>query len=321
MEKNDYNEKLIVKYLLGDLSQPEVERLDELSFTEDDFFHRLQAVENNLIDAYVRDELSLREQEQFRQHFLAIPKRRERVEFAKALAVFEAEEPVVETLAPSQPATVWWWQSWSSPFRVPRWVWQFSLVVAAIILLVVIPWLFIEAQRLRGRLAQMQEEHETLIRREQELQAQVTSERADRERLATELRHVQEQRDKLEREQGLLRQSKSTFAFFVFPPGRRGSDTKDLSISSKITTVKLRLEFESDDYPAYRAVLKTQSDNKEVWSSGRLKARQKGASKSVEVNIPARLLNTSGYYLDLKAIKTSGEEDDVSTYPFRIVKK
>jgi anti-sigma factor RsiW len=320
MVKNDYNEKLIAQYLLGDLPQPEVKRLDELSFTDDDFFHRLQAVENDLIDASVRGELSLQEREQFQEHFLATPKRRERVEFAKALAAFEVEEPAVETLAPSQPATVSWWQSWLSSFRAPRLVWQFSLAVTAIVLLVG-SWLIVETVRLRGRLAQIQEERATLIRREQELQARLTGQRADREQLANELRGVQKQRDQLERELETLRQSESTFAFFVLTRGVRGGDTKDLTISSKTTTVKLRLEFESDDYPAYRAVLKTQSDDKEVWASGRLKARQKGASKSVEVNIPARLLEARGYRLDLKAIKVSGDEDDVRGYPFRIVKR
>ena len=69
--------------LLGSLSAEETERLDELSLTDDEFAGRLQAVENELIDAYVEGELSGQTLEQFNSFYLSSPKRRERVRFAQ----------------------------------------------------------------------------------------------------------------------------------------------------------------------------------------------------------------------------------------------
>jgi hypothetical protein len=49
---------LLVRYLVGALPDHETERLDELSVADDEFAIRLRAAEHDLVDAYVRGELS-----------------------------------------------------------------------------------------------------------------------------------------------------------------------------------------------------------------------------------------------------------------------
>ena len=56
MDQQTLSDQLITQYLLGSLSSEETERLDELSLSDDEFAVRLQAVENELIDAYVEGE-------------------------------------------------------------------------------------------------------------------------------------------------------------------------------------------------------------------------------------------------------------------------
>src|SRR5215510_11018191 len=97
MEMQIYNEELIVQYLLGSLSKEETERFDKLCFVDDEFAERLSAVENDLVDAYVRGELSPATRERFRVAYLSSEERRQKVRFAEALmsrkeAIVAAEE-------------------------------------------------------------------------------------------------------------------------------------------------------------------------------------------------------------------------------------
>ena len=83
MRRPTANDQLITQYLLGSLSVPETERLDELSLTDDEFATRLQSVENDLVDAYVLGELSGETLQQFNSFYLSSPRRREKVKFAQ----------------------------------------------------------------------------------------------------------------------------------------------------------------------------------------------------------------------------------------------
>ena len=57
MTKQTYNQQTISEYLLGSLPEAEAERLDQLSFTDDEFSAVLEAAEKDLVDAYVQGEL------------------------------------------------------------------------------------------------------------------------------------------------------------------------------------------------------------------------------------------------------------------------
>jgi hypothetical protein len=85
-EKQSYDDELVIAYLLGTVSPNEADRLVELSIADDEFAARLSAVENDLVDAYVRGELSGGRLEQFRTVYLASPRRREKVAAAEVLA-------------------------------------------------------------------------------------------------------------------------------------------------------------------------------------------------------------------------------------------
>ncbi len=83
MSQRTFSDQEIVQYLLG--SSTDAERLDELSFTDDEFAARLQSVENDLVDAYVRGELAGEALENFNLHYLSSPHRRNKVLMARGL--------------------------------------------------------------------------------------------------------------------------------------------------------------------------------------------------------------------------------------------
>ncbi|MGH9938029.1 MAG: hypothetical protein ACREAM_17420, partial [Blastocatellia bacterium] len=66
----EIDEKTMVEYLLGELPEDKQARLAALLFT-DPHYQRLQIVEEELIEDYVRGELSGGERDRFENFFLA----------------------------------------------------------------------------------------------------------------------------------------------------------------------------------------------------------------------------------------------------------
>jgi hypothetical protein len=75
----------LVRYLLGLLSPDEAECLDEQSVVDGDVAKRLLTVENDLVDAYVSGTLDSELRLRFEVFYLASPRRRRRVTFARRL--------------------------------------------------------------------------------------------------------------------------------------------------------------------------------------------------------------------------------------------
>ena len=70
MNKNANDFEVITDYLLKALPAEELERLDELSVTDDEFVDELRMVENELIDSYVCGNLTGKRLEQFKAAYL-----------------------------------------------------------------------------------------------------------------------------------------------------------------------------------------------------------------------------------------------------------
>ena len=90
---------VLVRYLLGLLPDEEAERLDELAVGDDAVARRLEAVENDLVDDFVRGALDGDVRAQFEAHFLSTARGREKVRFARALVRSAAAAPERRTPA------------------------------------------------------------------------------------------------------------------------------------------------------------------------------------------------------------------------------
>jgi hypothetical protein len=96
--------ELILRYLLGQMSEPERLEVQDRLFSDDEFCDSIAEVETDLIDAYARGELTPAEREQMEQSILASPAARKRVEFAAALAgvapagALRSDKPVASQL-------------------------------------------------------------------------------------------------------------------------------------------------------------------------------------------------------------------------------
>jgi len=87
MELNSDEQRRMQRYLLGELSAPEKEELEQQYFQDPDCLERLQVVEDDLIDSYLTGELVQDQRLRFEEQYLGNPARRKKVDFARALLV------------------------------------------------------------------------------------------------------------------------------------------------------------------------------------------------------------------------------------------
>ena len=80
MEQQSEFEETCERYLLGELSEAEQERFEEAYFADDALFEQFQAVKDDLLDAYARDELAEEKRRRFAAHFLASAANRQQLE-------------------------------------------------------------------------------------------------------------------------------------------------------------------------------------------------------------------------------------------------
>ncbi len=339
------DENLLRSYLLGTLPEAETETCDELSFTDDVFVARLQAVEDDLIDAYLQGELSGGARAQFQSYYLASPRRQEKVQFARSLQSFAKRQvlaPVIApaaSFAPTEPVrqiareTTSWWESLRNFFALPNLTMQWGMAAAALLLLLAGGWLFTETQRLRGQMNAAQTEQATLQQRERELQSQLEQQRTTNtktvEQLNEELQRTQQQLAQLKQQRELAAQQPKPQLPTELPnlthaellPQTRGiSQTVELTIPANTDYAVLHLATSEDDFPAYQAELLTQADQKLRWKSGRLKARSSSNTRVIDVSVRAKLLSPGNYVVRLNGVAANGQTEELRKYAFKVVK-
>ncbi|MBV8858360.1 MAG: hypothetical protein JOZ02_15615 [Acidobacteria bacterium] len=339
----------LTRYLLGALPAAETERLDELSVTDDELAEALRSAENDLIDAYVQDDLDGAALAQFKTHYLASAQRRERVAFAQAfqahaersLTLAQTEIPAkarAQTQTEEAAAEVeserrrsgWFSVRRGFNFLRPAWAWGAGL--AALTLLVVVGWLVFDNAR------PARQDTQTEARAERERQAQEAqretenqrptppppvddSARSERERPAQE--QAQREQQHLAEQQRAAAQNSSSpgagsIASFILTPQVRGaSQTQSISIRNRVEHVVMRLRLEPNEFTTYRVALLDETGAQTLWRSGRLKARGAANDKILDLNLRAQLLKPQTAYM-LRVTNDAGEI--VDDYPFRVLK-
>ena len=359
MNEPEFNNQSLNEYLLGTLPDAEAERFDELSFTDENFADALNAAEKDLVDAYLYDELNGATLKNFQTHYLASPVRREKVEFAKAFQVFAekniAEKSVVKPLfaesAPKRTVAGFF----ANIFAIPRPALQWSFALATLALVFFGGWLWNENSRLRSEMSQADVNREQITRREAEIAArekQIQDETSNRQNADSEnekeLARLREERTQLEEQlkkqtqeekQRLAELQKnaaprtaptaappeyaprlSIASFILAPSLRGGSRIQTVLIPARTTAVAANLELETDAYPAYRAVLRSQSDNRILWQSGTLKSKTVGENRRLRVAFPANLLKPESYTIEVSGVPANGAAEIISDYSFRLVR-
>src|SRR5215813_13458357 len=123
----------ITAYLLQELTEQESEQFEEHCFAQEEWPAEFDAAEQDLIDAYLRNELTSDRRRRFRERYLTTDARKARVLVAKSFH---------ETLCPAQPKSTWRERlkaPWQRPL-VPQTA--IAILVVAVVIGVVWPKIF-----------------------------------------------------------------------------------------------------------------------------------------------------------------------------------
>ncbi|MEP7337363.1 MAG: hypothetical protein ABI977_06425 [Acidobacteriota bacterium] len=303
--------RLMRRYLLGALPESEQVALEQQFFADGETLDCVWAVENELVDGYVRGQLSRAERQQFEQHYLQSPGHRERVAFARTLLPMTSETPVP---ARSAEATESFWEKLSAMLRTPQFALSAALVVAFI--LIGGAWLVNERARWQQQLAQSQAEHNAKELRARELESQIAQQRERNSQLSAELEQLRA--EQIRASASPSPPSRSTvFSFFLLPSVRAGSEQQTLKPPPDATRIRLQTKIERRDYHRYQASVRA-VDGGESWQATSVKATAAKDATTVSVLIPAAKLKRGDYILTLTGIDATGTAEEIDRYFFRI---
>jgi hypothetical protein len=341
----------IRKYLLGELSHEEQAEVEERLFLDSEYFQHLRMAEDDLIDDYVYEDLSLDEREKFDNYFLSNPERYESLRIARALRKYSSINPTpipsassndVSDTAPSKIAFLSFLHAHNPVLRL-------SMATAILLIALGGLWLIFRATRRPGtpepvqvQLPQQQEKEQNMppnanreehragvkedVGREPEQRAgQQNQEQpiiaAERER---ESRNTREQREQARKSASPVKQPPArVYSFLILPVGttRDEGEVNKIDLPSDATAAHLQLPLIGDtDYRSYQATLTTHDDKSiRTWTGLKTTAAESG--RIVSIRVPAELLRQQTYQVKLSGLTAKGIARDISSYSFHVNKR
>ena len=303
-EKNVFEDQYLVLYLVGALPAEEADRLDELSIADDDFAWRLREVENDLVDSYVRAELSGETLARFKAFYMATAQRQQKVQFAQGLRQFQVANAPRATIADK--TSILRIPFWST-FPLSRIIPQFGISVAALAMMLIAGYLLVQNAHLRREARDARAQYESMDQRARKLENDLEQQRTA---------HTDAQKPPTVN----IAQLK-TVSLLLPPPARGLSSLKTVTIHPSTDLVVLLLTLESANFPGYKVIVKDPAANQVVWQSSELEANSVGDSKAVSAGLPANLLKARNYIAEVAGLTDAGKQRIVGDYPFHVVLK
>jgi hypothetical protein len=310
MQRENFKEELAVRYLLGDLTDDEQVEVEDRAFADHQYMERMLAVEDDLIDNYLRGSLSQLQRDQFEKRFLTSEQRRQKIEFARALAeVSSRSVPASQQVTSSSSSSSW--EAFIGLLRNLSPVVKFSLATASLVGVIGVGWLIGQTITLRRELKRPSQE-------------QAVNEPS---------RPAEPQPEPKQPAQAQPAQPQPapppappaappTLATLVLFPGisRSASDLPRLVIpqTSHLTRLEVGLE-RTDDYRNFGVEVRS-SQGRVVWRRDRLQPQQSQAGRIINLLVPGSVFRTGQYELALKGSTDDQKTEDVRFYYFDVRK-
>ncbi len=314
---------------MGGASEEENHRIEEAFLTGDSQFEALELAEEELIDAFIKNELSAEERQQFRAKLLTSPRIAERVHFASALkekvdatfspAAGNSIAPVPSSIIGPKPNSGWWRNIFP---QQPVW----RTVAASVIL--VAGLLLVFGLRVRNESQRLASERAALEQQKAEFAKRVLEQQTRTEQANANLQQDKDARpvdptpiDKPDepKKVGTPRIGSSTLALILNPGSIRGEVTRpELIARTDATTAQLHLVLQRNDYKSYKVAIKGLNRNKVVFSRSGLKSQR--TTSDIIVSVPMKVLSPDDYTVGLFGLIGSGTAETVDDYHFRVRK-
>lgn len=299
----------IRRYLLGQLPEAEMARLEVAFLVSDEVFDEIAAVENELIDAHLDGHLSADEERQFERRFLSVPSRAQRIALARTLRVTVSRAP--EAPAPPEfdgPAA-----AQTRPMAAARDValpnpsglrgrtaTPWAGWAAAAVLTVAAAGQFVHGRALQA-----------------ELRASAAASRARDDELERVRAEVAELRAQAARAAASLPALAAHVVTAVLREGasRDGGERSEVALPPGTEVLRLQLVLRSDDSVSYAAVVET-AEGTRVASRRALASEPFGAGRAVTLSLDAGKLASGEYVVALEGLRPDGSSESVADYAF-----
>ena len=317
------NENLIRRYLLGELAEADQAALEQELLIDRGKFDQVLAVENELVDSYVRGEMSRADRKRFESHYLASPLHRERVAIARSfLTIIDQTAGERAEVREKEPVVQW---GGSFPRRSPRQVFgpaiaMVVVVVMALLLTFSLVWSNTERARLTGHIARVQKEAQTehafLRQRERELASR-------NQEIEKEIDDVSQRNERLKAELEQLRRREQAapstgFSYLLLPASiRNQKGPPQTTIALSAGKAHLWMELYNKVYATYQVILQS-VEGREILRrrTGKFRFGKDRTFATLPVN--AGDLTKGDYILILFGQTADGRSDEIDRYFFRV---
>lgn len=335
MAEETNNRELLKRYLLGDVSQAELEAIED-SFADDHAFEEYLVVEEDLIDAYLREELGERERRQFESSYLGSSRDRH-VRLDIAHAVLESI-PLFASSASSPPTEVIvgtpTWKEIKGLFFKYRLQYVLGVLVVGFLVVWVVN-LQREVRRmsaanaaLESRRRELDDEETSFRQRQQQLQKDFNEQRITRDRLTQQLQKESAEHDQRTRqlmkelEQASPNRAQAFEALiFAFPHSTKGSASgppRIIRAGTKWVAIKLILA-RNMRYTIYRAELESEAG---LIPQDGLRAEMTGQGRAVSLRpIAVEKFPDGNINITLYGLDEGGKYQPVDGYTISIKKE
>jgi len=304
-------------------------------------FEELAIAEEELIDAYLRNELSADERKLFENALQGSSELRERLHFARLLGKEVSMTPQPQTVVsqiqgPSRQSDVEFrglrkWRHFFGASFMPQPAFRLALGTCVVLILLggaalLAGWMNLrrESQRLAAERISFEQERQALEKRVAEQQSsseQLTAEMMkERQQLEEDRKGFEElRRVQIAGEKSQSQTPAGIIATLLITPGlmRGPGGPAELLVAPGTSKIKLELGLEAVEYTKYRAVIKDARGG--VIARSNLRASR--TQKFLTLQLPAARFPAGDYILHLSGLTSVGAVEPVSDYPFRIRSK
>jgi hypothetical protein len=329
MNKDLAQREEAIRYLLGDVSETERDRIEERFFADEQFSLLLDDAENDLIDDYARGSLGFEEKRKFERNFLTTERRREKTRLASLQTeVFAA--PKEEKIAVSTDADKPLWQAALDFFRLPRFA--FAGALAAILLLFLMGGLWLVRQPEEVQVVQTENENQPQTAdlptpapatNESQLTSQNDNVALPPIKQKPELKEKPAPR-KIEPEKPDIArkrpQPSNFFVAFTLLPPTRSSERQILIVPRQAETIRLRVAHDSaKEFVRYRVEIRDSSGDL-IWSR-EIPVNSGNLQKPIPLNVRSGALASGAYELTLSGATADRRLEEINFYNFIVQKK
>ncbi len=298
----DREEEKLRKYLTGDLSEAEKLKIETEFLASDEAFERLEEIENDLVDEYVRGELSAQERSLFEQNYLTTPLHRQRVLLSQNLLRTAANERIPAKNRAAVSGTSWWSELFSS-LKLHQLAWA----VAALLIAVLSGWFLLRPQPSTVTSPEIAKVEATppIATPTPEPQPSKLNTPKPETRTPTPVF--------LLRGAFNINQTRG-----VGPKGKEATKTQTLVLEKGVEKVTLQMLLEGERYAKYQSEIRAIDNSKSFTLITKSPVK---SAKNISLTIPVARLTKADYVLTLSGVTEAGEVEEINQYPFRVTRR